>query len=183
VLLALGLMLASFAAGWKIRGKKMQPPVADTIRIERVDTVTLVGEKIDSVIRYVSRPYPVTVNDTIIKGDTMWVQLPYEHRYWVAKDTLEIWHSGIESRIDSAKIYNRHTTEIIHQPYKVVKMPRLTADVGVAAVYHEKQVYPYLVGEMRYNAPKTTLSAFGGIDHQGRWGAGASVTYRINIIK
>lgn len=158
-------------------------PPADTVVVTKIDTVTLVGEKIDSVIRYVSRPYPVAVHDTIIKGDTLYVNLPYEHRYWVAKDTLEIWHSGIESRIDSAKIYNRHTTEIIKQPYEVVKMPRLTADIGVAAFYYDKSINPFLVGEMRYNAPKTTFSAFGGIDHQGRWGAGASVTYRINIIK
>jgi predicted metal-dependent hydrolase len=47
LLLAAGLLLGGFAAGWKIRGEKMQPPTADTIRIEKIDTVTLVEPMVE----------------------------------------------------------------------------------------------------------------------------------------
>jgi hypothetical protein len=187
VLLALGLMLASFAAGWKIRGEKMQPPVADTIRIERVDTVTLVEPR-DTLIRIVWKPYPVAVHDTTLihrhTTDSIWLSLPYEHRYMAKEDTLEVWYSGIEPCIDSAKVYMHHTTEIVNHVPDVRKMvPRLTIDLGAGAFYHERQVFPYASAEMRYNAKQTTFSAYGAIDHQARWAAGVSVTYRMNIIK
>ena len=183
VLLAMGLMLASFFAGWKIRGEKMQPPVADTVRIEKIDTVTLVGNKVDTLICYVNRPYPVAVHDTIVRGDTLYVQLPYEHRYMSKEDTLEIWYSGIDPKIDSAKVYMHHTTEIVNHFREVAKMPRLTFDLGAAAFYCDKQVNPSLVWEMRYNASKTTFSAYGAVNHEGKWGAWVGVTYRINIIE
>ena len=187
VLLAMGLMLASFFAGWKIRGEKMQPPVADTIRIERVDTVTLVEPMVDTLIRYVWKPYPVAVHDTTLihhhTTDSIWISLPYEHRYMAKEDTLEVWYSGVDPKIDSAKVYMHHTTEIVKQPYEVAKMPRFTLDVGAGAFYHERQVFPYALGEMRYNAPRTTWSAYGAINHEGKWGAGVGVTYRLNIIK
>jgi hypothetical protein len=186
LLLAAGLLLGGFAAGWKIRGEKMPSIVADTIRIEKVDTVTLVEPR-DTLTRIVWKPYPVAVHDTTLihhhTTDSIWISLPYEHRYMAKEDTLEVWYSGIDPKIDSAKVYMRHTTEIVKQPYEVARMPRLTLDVGAAAFYSDKRVNPCLVGEMRYNATKTTWSAYGAIDPQARWAAGVSVTYRMNLIK
>ena len=183
VLLAMGLMLASFLAGWKIRSEKMQPPIADTIRIERVDTVTLVEPMVDTVIRFVNRLYPVAVHDTMWRNDTMYVTLPYEHRYYSVPDTLDVWYSGVDPHIDSARVYEHHTTEIIRQPYEVAKMPRLTLDFGASAIYYEKQVFPFLIGEMRYNAKKTTWSAYGAVNQKGKFGVGIGVSYRFDIIK
>ena len=186
LLLAAGLLLGGFAAGWKIRGEKMSSMVADTIRIEKVDTVTLVEQR-DTLTRIVWKPYPVAVHDTTLihhhTTDSIWISLPYEHRYMAKEDTFEVWYSGIDPKIDSAKVYMHHTTEIVKQPYEVARMPRLTLDVGAAAFYSDKSINPCLVGEMRYNAPKTTWSAYGAIDQQARWAAGVSVTYRMNLIK
>ena len=186
LLLAAGLLLGGFAAGWKIRGEKMSSMVADTIRIEKVDTVTLVEPR-DTLTRIVWKPYPVAVHDTTLihhhTTDSIWISLPYEHRYMAKEDTLEVWYSGIDPKIDSAKVYMHHTTEIVKQPYEVAKMPRLTLDVGAAAFYTDKSINPCLVGEMRYNAPKTTWSAYGAVNHEGKWGAGVGVTYRLNLIK
>ena len=186
LLLAAGLLLGGFAAGWKIRGEKMSSMVADTIRIEKVDTVTLVEPR-DTLTRIVWKPYPVAVHDTTLihhhTTDSIWISLPYEHRYMAKEDTLEVWYSGIDPKIDSAKVYMHHTTEIVKQPYEVARMPRLTLDVGAAAFYSDKRVNPCLVGEMRYNATKTTWSAYGAINHEGKWGAGVGVTYRMNLIK
>lgn len=186
LLLAAGLLLGGFAAGWKIRGEKMSSMVADTIRIEKVDTVTLVEPR-DTLTRIVWKPYPVAVHDTTLihhhTTDSIWISLPYEHRYMAKEDTLEVWYSGIDPKIDSAKVYMHHTTEIVKQPYEVARMPRLTLDVGAAAFYTDKSINPCLVGEMRYNAPKTTWSAYGAVNHEGKWGAGVGVTYRMNLIK
>lgn len=183
ILLAAGLLLAGFGAGWSMRGNQKGFPVSDTIRIERIDTVTLTESRVDTLIRVVERLRPVAIYDTIVRGDTIYAMLPYEHRYWTRQDTLEIWYSGVDPAIDSVRLYEHHTTEIIRQPYEVAKMPRLTLDLGAAAFYSDKSINPFLVGEMRYNAKKTTFSAYGAIDHQGRWAAGGSVTYRMNLIK
>ena len=177
------LSAASFSVGWLARERHIAPPVADTIRIEKVDTVTLAGNKVDTLICYVNRPYPVAVTDTIWHNDTMFVQLPYEHRHLHRPDTLDVWYSGVDARIDSATVYYHHTTELIRQPYEVPKMPRLTAGVGCGAIYQEKRVNAYLFGEMRYNAPKTTFGTFAAIDPTGQWCAGATVSYRLDLIR
>lgn len=169
---------------------------SDTTTIVTTDTLSIQGTAVrpdaDSLIRIDSVPYPVPIpypvpqyvdGDTIIIHDTVVVYLAREHRLFSIQDTLDVWYSGIDPKIDSINLYYHHTTEIIKQPYEVAKMPRLTLDLGAAAFYCDKRVNPFLVGEMRYNAPKTTFTAFGGIDHEGRWGAGVGVTYRINLIK
>jgi hypothetical protein len=180
------LMAVGFSAGWLAKEKHIQPIANDTIRIERIDTVTLVGQR-DTLIRYVWKPYPVAVHDTTLihhhTTDSIWISLPYEHRYMAKEDTLEVWYSGIDPKIDSAKVYMHQTTEIVKQPYEVARMPRLTLDVGAAAFYSDKSINPCLVGEMRYNAAKTTWSAYGLVNHEGKWGAGVGVTYRMNLIK
>ena len=186
LLLAAGLLLGGFAAGWSLRGHQQEPIPSDTITIMKVDTVTLVGQR-DTLTRIVWKPYPVAVHDTTLihhhTTDSIWISLPYEHRYMAKEDTFEVWYSGIDPKIDSAKVYMHHTTEIVKQPYEVARMPRLTLDVGAAAFYSDKSINPCLVGEMRYNAPKTTWSAYGAIDPQARLAAGVSVTYRMNLIK
>ena len=186
LLLAAGLMLASFFAGWSLRGRQQESIQSDTITIMKVDTVTLVEPR-DTLTRIVWKPYPVAVHDTTLihhhTTDSIWISLPYEHRYYASPDTLEVWYSGVDPKIDSAKVYMHHTTEIVKQPYEVARMPRLTLDVGAVAFYSDKSINPCLVGEMRYNATKTTWSAYGAIDPQARWAAGVSVTYRMNLIK
>ena len=187
--LAILVALLGGVAGWCMRGennRQQPPPVPDTTWFTLTDTVTLVGPR-DSLTRIVWKPYPVAVHDTtfVIRHttDSIFVTLPYEHRHLHRPDTLDVWYSGVDARIDSATVYYHHTTEIIRQPYEVPKMPRVTLGVGVGAFYNEKQVNPYLLGEMRYNAPKTTWQVYGGINHEGQWAAGASVTYQMHLIK
>lgn len=155
--------------------------VTDTI--VKTDTVTLVEPRVDTLIRIVDRLHPVAVHDTIVRGDTIYAYLPYEYRLYEIPDTVKVWYSGIESCVDSVKVYNHTTTitnTIVNTEYK---MPRLTADIGAGALYSGNNVNPYLVGEVRYNTKKTTWGAFGAINHEGRWCAGGNVTYRFNILK
>lgn len=136
----------------------------------------------DSLMFVDSVPYPVPVYqpaDTV--RDTIYVYLPVEHRHFGIPDTLDVWYSGTNPRIDSTRVYLRSTTITNTVNRDVFKMPRLTADVGAGAFYHDKAINPYLLGEIRYNAPKTTFAAFGAIDHTGRWGAGLELTYRFTL--
>lgn len=188
-MLAILVALLGGVAGWCMRGennRQQPPPVPDTTWFTFTDTVTLVGPR-DSLTRIVWKPYPVAVHDTtfVIRHttDSIFITLPYEHRHLHRPDTLDVWYSGVDARIDSAKVYDHHTTKIINHIAEVSKMPRLTAGVGVGAMYAEKRVNPYLFGEIRYNAQKTTFTAFGGINHEGKWGAGGSVSYRFDIIR
>lgn len=185
LLLAAGLMLASFAAGWKIRGEKIQMPVADTVVIHTVDTLTVTERIRDTVTKTyyktIQVPFTVVEVDTVV--DSVRVTLPYERHFASLDSVADVWYSGYDAKIDSAVVYKHHTTEIVKQPYEVARMPRLTLDVGAAAFYSDKRVNPCLVGEMRYNAPRTTWSVYGAIDPQARWAAGVSVTYRMNLIK
>lgn len=194
-ILCCGLMMfVSFCGGWHLRGKQIEPPVADTITITKIDSVGIQGTAVrpdaDSLIRIDSVPYPVPYpvpqyvdGETIVVHDTIVVYLAMEHRLFSVEDTLDVWYSGIDPKIDSINLYYHHTTEIIKEIRDVYRMPRLTLDIGAGAFYHERQVFPYAVGEMRYNAAKTTFSAYGAIDHQGRWGAGAAVSYRLNLVR
>lgn len=163
------------------RGKASCPECnGETIVVEHIDTVTLVGPR-DTLTRIVWKPYPV--HDTVNIGDTTYLMLPYEHRHYSSPDTLDVWYSGVDPRIDSTRVYVRNTTITNTVCQTDYKMPRLTANLGAGALYIDKGFNPYLIGEIRYNATKTTFAAFGAVDHTGRWGAGLNVTYRINIIK
>lgn len=129
-------------------------------------------------------PYPVhNVQDTSANVDSLDVELPMEWHLSSVTDTCDIYYHGIMAAVDSVKFYFQNTV-ITNTVVKTDwKMPRLTADLGAGALYREKQVNPYLIGEVRCNAKKTTWGAYGAIDQYGRWGAGLNVTYRINIVK
>lgn len=184
VLLAMGLMLASFFAGWKVRGEKIQPPVADTITIDHWDTTYLPSPP-DTVTSEEKIPVPVPyyIKETDTVHDSVLVVLPYEHHHAQVDSLLDIWYSGYQTKIDSIVAYKHLTTQIIKQPYEVSKMPSLTLDLGAGAMWHEQAVKPLAVGKLNLNRPHTTFTAFGAVNHEGDWAAGLTVTYRLNLIK
>lgn len=181
--LAVMLALAGGVAGWSMRGSRIKPPTTDTIRIHTTDTLRIASVPdtvTTTVTRYVSVPVYIRDTDTIREPVT--VPLPFEQHFAHIGEVADVWYSGYQARIDSAVAYEHHTTELIMQPYEVPKTPRLTAGVGCGAIYMEKRVNAYLFGEMRYNAPKTTFGTFAAIDPTGEWCAGATVSYRLDII-
>lgn len=184
--LAILIAFIGGVAGWCMRGennRQQPPPVPDTTWFTLTDTVTLVGPR-DSLTRIVWKPYPVHDTTFVIRHttDSIFIMLPYEHRHLHRPDTLDVWYSGVDARIDSATVYYHHITEVINHFADVSKMPRLTAGVGCGAFYQEKRVNAYLFGEMRYNAPKTTFGTFAAIDPTGQWCAGATVSYRLDLL-
>lgn len=167
------------------RGKAVcESYVPDTVRIETTDTCYLPSPP-DTVTNVITKVVTVPLSDVEVDNDvdSARVSLPFEQHQAHLEDVADVWVSGYMVKIDSAVVYKHHTTEIIRQPYEVARTPRLTTEIGAAAFYCDGMVNPCLVGEIRYNAQKTTFSAFGAIDHEGRWAAGVGVTYRLNIIK
>ena len=182
--LAILVALMGGVAGWCMRGARIEPPTTDTIRIHTIDTLRLasVPDTVTTTLtRYVS--VPVYIRDTDTIREPAMVPLPFEQHFARIGNVADVWFSGYQARLDSALAYEHHTTEIIHHLPDVRKMPRLTAGVGCGAIYTEKRVNAYLFGEMRYNAPKTTFGTFAAIDPTGQWCAGASVSYRFDLIR
>ena len=132
----------------------------------------------DSLVPFLV-PYPVT-HDSIIH-DTVYLPMEWKHAH--IEDTCDIYYHGVMADIDSMKFYYQNTviTNTILQTER--NTPRLTANVGAGAFYCDKQIFPHLYGELSWNAPKTSFSAYGTIDQNGRWSAGGRVTYRIELIK
>lgn len=159
-------------------------PMADTVVVHRIDSVFIESVPDTVTMEYtkvVKVPIYVATTDTVV--DSVLVRLPFEQHRATLEDVADVWYSGYEARIDSAVVYRHHTTEIIKQPYEVYRMPRLTAELGAGAFYFENVVNPYAIGKIGYNAKHTTFSAFGAINHEGKWAAGGQITYRLNLIK
>lgn len=185
LLLTFGLMLASFFAGWKIRGDKIQMPVADTVVIHTVDTLTVTERIRDTVTKTYYKTIQVPFSDVEVDtgDDSVRVTLPYERHFAKLEDVADVWYSGYDAKIDSAVVYKHHTTEIVNHVIEANKMTRLTIDVGAGAMWHEQAVKPFAVGKLNLNRPHTTFTAFGAINPDGDWAAGLTVTYRMNLIK
>jgi hypothetical protein len=183
VVLAVMLALVGGVAGWSMRGARIEPPATDTIRIHTVDTILTVSVP-DTVTLTETKfvPVPVYVRDTDTIVEEVMVPIPIEHHFARIGEVADVWFSGYGAKIDSAVAYEHHTTEIVNHVIDANKMPRLTAGVGCGAIYQEKRVNAYLFGEMRYNAPKTTFGAFAAIDQTGQWCAGATVSYRLDLL-
>lgn len=158
-----------------------QCPEVGTDTVVITDTIVYHTFSTDTVTQVVKVPYLVAVHDTLV--DSIWVELPIERHHTSVPDTADIWYSGFDSKIDSMKFYCRNTVVTNNILQTEYKMPVLNLNVGAGALYYDGSINPYLLGELRCNAKQTTFGAYGAIDHQGRWGAGLNVTYRINIIK
>lgn len=181
---ALGMLVGAFLVGYHVRDAQLQPPVADTVTIVTRDT-TFLPSPPDTVTntREIPVPVPSYIKDTDTIHDTITVILPFEQHHARLGEVADVWYSGYRAQIDSALLYETHTTQIIREPYIKEHSPQLTFDLGVGGLYNEKRVNPYMFGEMRIAAPKTTWTVYGGITHEGRWGAGAAVSYRITIMQ
>lgn len=184
LLSAIGLMLGAAVLGGKIGYDKGRAAceaeiVTDTVYV--TDTVTVHQFSIDTVIKVVQVPFHVKTTDTLV--DSVWVELPMEWHLASVPDTADVWYHGVMAEVDSMKFYMQNTIITNTITKTEWKMPRLTLDVGVGAMYCDKTINPYLVGEVRYNRQKTTFAAFGAVNQEGRWCAGGNVTYRFNILK
>ena len=194
LLLAVGLLLGGFTAGWSLRCHQMPVPTNDTITTVDLDTVGIQGTAVrpeaDSLIRIDSIPYPVPVpypvpqyveGETIVIHDTVEVYLPREHRFFSIPDTLDVWYSGIMPKIDSVNIYERHTTQIINNEIVKYQRPKFGLEVGMGMTYipTNNRVGGYAIAKASYNTGRCSFGLFAAYHTEGIPAFGGQITYQI----
>lgn len=116
------LMVAvSFIGGYSIGYRQTieeNTTATDTTWFTITETKTVPSPP-DTVVKtkmkIVRVPQVVTVTETDTLVDTVFVKLPYEQHFASLEDVADVWYSGFDAKIDSAKIHRQHTTEIIRQ--------------------------------------------------------------------
>lgn len=76
----------------------------DTIKVEKWDTIT------EQVTRY--KLVRVDFHDTIVRNDTLFVELPWSQKHYHEDSVCDIWISGYEPNLDSANIIQHERTII-----------------------------------------------------------------------
>lgn len=93
----------------------------DTIIHTHIKSIPVHTEHRDTTYIHVSD------TDTVWVKDTMWFALPRQH-YFAETDDVKIWHSGVDSRIDSL-VNIRETKTILPEPWKRHSVG-ICADIG-----------------------------------------------------
>lgn len=105
--------------------------------------------------------------DTIYRDSVRYVTLPREN-YYTKVDDAEIWHSGIDSRIDSLNVFRRDV--VVTDVYK--RQTKNAISLGVEANYmggiyvpaylqYERQIKPWfaLYGRVSYDIEQRRIGA------------------------
>lgn len=124
IILALAVVLVGvgFVAGWNVARDSSQPqqePVHDTI--VRVDTMNIVSPPDVITKTELQTVYVPETNIVFVNDSTYGVELPREQHHLSVPDTLDLWYSGIDARVDSLRYYSHNTTIQIHD---MVEQPR-----------------------------------------------------------
>lgn len=105
----------------KVEEKVITKVERDTIIHTQIKSVPVHTEHWDTTYIYVNS------SDTVWVKDTMWLGLPRQH-YFAETDDVKIWHSGVDSRIDSLVNF-RETKTILPEPWKRHSVG-VSADIG-----------------------------------------------------
>ena len=179
--LAVVLVAIGFAVGWGVaRPTNPQTEVVyDTI--VKVDTMSIIMPA-DTITHTILKPVHVHDTSVIVQNDSVFVMLPYEQHHFSMPDTMDVWYSGIDSRIDSVKYYNRTTTIEIHD---VVEKPQpwfaLYGGAG-ADWFDEGFAYRMFLEAEATIGKKIKVSANGGvsvIDSKATPYLGATLKYKL----
>lgn len=90
----------------KIQEKVVTEVVRDTVVHTEIKSVPVVKEQTKTEYIYVSKV------DTVLINDTIYLMLPRQH-YFAETDDVKIWHSGIDSRIDSLVNFRNSSVKYI----------------------------------------------------------------------
>lgn len=102
-----GLLVGAFISRQCVPHYVMTEVQSDTTVVH--DTVTIIAEKMVTEIVEVKGDIEyiyIHIRDTIVETDTIYRTIPVERMYYRTRtQEAEIWHSGVESRIDSMTVY------------------------------------------------------------------------------
>ena len=120
----------------------------DTVIIEHWDTAFIESPP-DTVTVTKTKVVKALVHDTTTKTitDSVLVELPFEQRYAKLGDFAEVWYSGFQAKIDSARAFRHTITEIIHEP--ISKQSINPNFIGVEAGFNDASVmYLHRTGQI-----------------------------------
>lgn len=128
-------VLFGYIVGYDAAERELQPET-HTDTVVRVDTVwrELPPDVITQVqwrTRYVHDTAIVTMHDSVA------VWLPYEQHMLAMRDTLDLWYSGVDARVDSLRIYLRTTS--VTTATTLNATPRRNT-IGVEAGFHDASI-------------------------------------------
>ena len=166
----IAVAIASYVGGYR-RGYNdnvggYQP--SDTIRIHTTDTCFLPSVP-DTVVAVKWKVRKVPQYDTIHTTDSVWVVLPFEQHFARLDSVADVWYSGYEARIDSARVYKYITTEVVNYHHQVIEANNMVgANAGISDA---SLFYMHRIG-------KLWLGASAGYTYQGQPTARASIGFQ-----
>lgn len=134
--------------------------IHDTIKVEKWDTIT------EQVIRY--KLVQVDIHDTIVRNDTLFVELPFTQKHYHEDSVCEIWISGYEPNLDSARIIQK---TIVEQHYIPIAEYRnavgMMIGTSTAAAYYQRSV-----------GNRLHVGAYAGTSYAGSYNIGITAGVR-----
>lgn len=184
LVLAVMLVVAGFVAGWKTSQKAL-PPSQESLHdtIVMVDTMSIIMPPDTITKTELKTVYVPQTNIVVVNDSTYAVELPYEQHHFSMLDTIDVWYSGYDSRIDSVKYYNRTTTIEIHD---IVEMPQpwFALYGGAGADWFDGDFgYRMFLEAEATIWKKIKISADGGVavfDNKAKPYLGATLKYKLN---
>lgn len=188
VIIGAVLLVVGIVIGWLCRQSFIRPEVVtqrDTL--VRVDTVTysrleLEANRISLEIPDIRMRRYVFIEterlDTVYRDNIQYVKMPREYYYTRVKDA-EVWHSGIDSTIDSLNVVVK-TAEITKNT--ISAQPKNSIGIGIEPSYMNTLSIPIyleygrmlhknieIYGQIAYDLPSKTFGAGIGIKAGIQW--------------
>lgn len=117
VLLAVSSAVLGYVLGCSRVKRDATPPEVHTDTIVRVDTIRI-EHPTDTVTVTKWKRYYVHDTAVVTQHDSVFVILQYEQHCLTLPDTLDLWYSGVDARVDSLRVYLRTTsiTQTVTRP-------------------------------------------------------------------
>lgn len=136
VLLAVSSAVLGYVLGCSRAKRDATPPEVHTDTIVRVDTIRI-EHPTDTVTVTKWKRYYVHDTAVVTQHDSVFVILQYEQHCLALPDTLDLWYSGVDARVDSLRVYLRTTS--VTQTVTTTAAPRRNT-IGVSAGLHDASV-------------------------------------------
>ena len=120
-----------------------------------------------TIIKYVKVPFYICNTDTIV--EQVEVPLPFEQHFARLDSVADVWYSGFEAKIDSARVYKYTTTEVVNHYHHIIEANNM---VGANAGFMDASLF-YM-----HRFGKLWVGASAGYTYQGQPTARASLGFQ-----
>lgn len=176
------ICLVGIVLGWLCRGcSQNEVQLVQRDVVVKHDTITYTKTEFITKELPPKKEYvyvEIHKTDTVYRDSIQYVMMPREYYYTKVKDA-EIWHSGVQSSIDSLNVFRQTTT--ITEKY-VQKEKKNFVSAGIEAGYSERLYTPIylkyermlhknigIYGRVDYDIPSRRVGAFVGAELEFGW--------------